>query len=89
MTLQWAGPALAVATFATIAAGHVLVRRLHRRFSTRPAIPFFILGFAILLLSFYARDNLLSGVLGILAITFAWDGIEIYRQEKRTRRDRF
>lgn len=84
--LQWAGPVLALTTFITIAAGHVLVRRLHRRFSTGPAAPFFILGAAILLFSLFQKDNLLSGVLGILAVTFAWDGIEIYRQEKRTRR---
>lgn len=85
--LQWAGIVLTLCTFATIAAGHVLVRRLHARFGTRPAVPFFILGGLVLLASVFTGNDLLSGILGIVGITFAWDGIEIYRQEKRLRRE--
>lgn len=81
--LQWAGPILALTTFATIGIGHVLVRRLHARFGTRPAIPFFILGSAVLILSTLMVKNVTSAVLGIIGITLVWDGIEIYRQEKR------
>lgn len=44
MSVQWAGPILALATFATIAAGHMLVRRLQARYNTRPAPFFFALG---------------------------------------------
>jgi hypothetical protein len=86
--LQSAGLLLAMTTFATIAAGHVLVRRLHARFGTRPAIPLFILGGVVLLVSLLVTGNLLSGILGIIAITFIWDGIEMFRQEKRMRRER-
>ena len=86
MSLQWAGPVLALVTFATIGFGHVLVRRLHARFVTRPGIPLLALGVLVLLASFFAGADLLSGILGITAITLIWDGIEIYRQEQRARR---
>jgi hypothetical protein len=83
--LQWAGPALAVVTFVTIGAGHVLVRRLHARFRTRPAGLLFLLGGLILAGSLLAPGDLLSGALGITAMTVIWDGVEIYRQERRAR----
>ncbi len=88
LSLQWAGPVLALTTFATIGIGHVLVRRLHARFGTRPAIPFFILGGIVLLISLFSEVNLVSAILGITGITLVWDGIEIYRQEKRMQREK-
>lgn len=84
--MQWAGPALATVTFATIGIGHVLVRRLHARFGTLPGIPLLILGALVLLGSMFTASDLLSGALGITAITLIWDGIEIYRQERRAQR---
>lgn len=83
MSLQWAGPVLAIVTFATIGIGHVLVRGLHARFGTLPAIPLFLSGLLVLSLSLMSGGDLLSGVLGIAAITLIWDGVEIFRQEKR------
>jgi len=88
LSLQWAGIILAAVTFITIAVGHVLVRRLHARFGTHPAVPFFITGAVVLLASILVHNNLLSAVLGLTAITLIWDGIEIYRQEKRMLRER-
>jgi hypothetical protein len=41
----------------------------------------------VLLAALLARAELLSGALGITAITLIWDGVEIYRQEKRVRRE--
>ena len=87
-SLQWAGPVLALTTFVTIGIGHVLVRYLQARFGTRPAIPFFISGGIVLLLSLFTPVNLISAILGIIGITLVWDGIEIYRQEKRMRREK-
>jgi hypothetical protein len=87
MNLQWAGLVLAITTFAAIGFGHVLVRRLHARYGTRPAVPLFLAGGAVLLGSLLTAGNLLSGVLGILAVTLLWDGVEIYRQEKRFQRE--
>jgi len=86
VSLQWAGMFLALVTFAGIAAGHVLVRRLHARFGTRPAIPLLVLGGLGLLLATVVLSDLLSGALGIAAVTVLWDGIEIYRQEKRIKK---
>lgn len=88
MSLQWAGIVLALTTFATIGMGHVLVRRLHARYGTRPAIPLFLAGGFVLLFSMMAAGDLLSGVLGITAITLLWDGVEMYRQEKRVQREK-
>ena len=88
MTWQWAGPTLAVVTFATIGIGHVLVRRLHARFGTRPGWPLIVLGLALLASSLFVTDDLGSAVVGITAITVFWDGVEIFRQEKRMQRER-
>lgn len=85
--LQWAGILLASCTFATIAIGHGLVRRLHAGYGTRPAVPFFVLGSLMLMASLFMNNDLLSGSLGITGITFAWDGFEIFRQEKRQQRE--
>ncbi len=87
MSLHWAGLVLASVTFATIAIGHVMVRWLHARFGTRPALPLFLVGTAVLVASLAAIDDLLSAALGITAITLLWDGVEIFRQEKRSRRE--
>ena len=84
--LQLAGLILGITTVATIAAGHVLVRRLHARFGTRPAVPLFLLSALMLLASLLSRSDLLSGLLGITGVTILWDGIELFRQEKRMSR---
>lgn len=88
MNLQWAGLIFAVATFTTIGLGHVLVLRLHPRFGTRPGLPLILLGLTILFFSLLTPNDLLSGILGILAVTTSWDGIEFFRQEKRVQRER-
>ncbi len=88
MTWQWAGPTLAVVTFATIGVGHVLVRRLHARFGTRPGWPLIVLGLAALAGSLFVENNLVAAVVGITAITIFWDGVEIFRQEKRMQHER-
>ena len=83
MTLEWSGAVLAATTFATIAIGHVLVRSLNYHFGTKPAAPFFLLGAILFYLSMSTEGDLISAVLGIVAITTVWDGIEIFRQQKR------
>jgi peptidoglycan/LPS O-acetylase OafA/YrhL len=81
VNLQPAGLVLALVTFATIAAGHELVRRLHRRYGTSPAVPLFALGSLVLLAGLLSSGDLLSAALGIIGVTVIWDGVEIYRQE--------
>lgn len=85
MKLQPAGIILAFVTFATIGAGHVLVRGLQKRFGVWPAAVFFALGGLVLFASFLVMNDLVSAVLGITAITLIWDGVEMFRQEKRMR----
>jgi hypothetical protein len=87
VSLQWAGLLLALVTFGAIGAGHVLVRRLHARYGTRPAVPLFLVGGLVLAGSLGVSSDLLSGILGIIAITIMWDGVEIYRQENRVKRE--
>ena len=87
MNLQPAGVILAAVTFSTIGAGHVLVRRLHALYGTRPAFPLFALGLLFLYASTRSGADLLSGALGITAVTVLWDGIEMFRQKRRVRRE--
>jgi len=86
MNWQWTGPVLAVTTFATIGLGHMLVRRWHARFGTRPGWPLIAAGLLLLAGSLFMANDLLSAVVGITAVTIFWDGVEIFRQEQRARR---
>ena len=86
MNFQWVGLILAISTFVTIAMGHVLVRKLHPLFGTRLGIPFMVFGSVVMAISVFLDSNLLSGVLGIVAITTFWDGLEFFRQEKRVKK---
>ncbi len=83
MNVQWAGMILAAVTVATIGLGHVMVRAFHARWGTRPAVPFMLLSAVVMAAAFATPNDLFSGVLGITATTLFWDGVEIYRQEKR------
>ena len=86
MNFQWTGLVLAISTFSTIGVGHVLVRRLHSKFGARLGVPFMVLGGVLMVISAFAEDDLSSGVLGVVAITTFWDGIEFFRQEKRAQK---
>jgi hypothetical protein len=88
LNLQPAGIVLAITTFATIGLGHVMVRRFHAHWGTRPAPLLFAISVVVMAGAFATPNDLLSGVLGITAATIFWDGVEIYRQEKRMRRER-
>ncbi len=85
MTAQWAGLVLAMVTFGTIAFGHVMVRKVNYLYGTKPAPALFVLSLLLMTLSLKMGD-LASAALGIIGITTFWDGIELYRQEKRIRR---
>ncbi len=88
MTWQWTGPVLALVTFATIGLGHVLVRWLHARYGTRFGGPLIALGLLGLGSTLYLPQDLLAAVVGLTAVTIFWDGVEIFRQEKRMQRER-
>lgn len=86
MSFQFAGLILAVTTFTTIGVGHVLVRRLYPVFGTKAGPVFWIFGILTYVASLYTGSRLLSSVLGLVAVTFVWDGIEFFRQKKRVER---
>ena len=88
MKVEWIGVILATLTVGTIAFGHVLVKRLHARFGTRPGIPLLVLGLMVTATSIFSFNDTLSATLGILGVTTFWDGIEIFQQEKRMLRDK-
>ncbi|HBS12268.1 MAG TPA: hypothetical protein DEO36_06975 [Flavobacteriaceae bacterium] len=80
---NYVGPILAVTVFVTIGIGHVAVRYLNYHLGTKPGIPLFIIGFSLLIYTMYVPSDLWSSVVGIIGMTTVWDGIEMYRQEKR------
>ena len=86
MTLQWAGPVLAVATFATIGFGHMAVRKINYLYGTKPTPFVSVLGLLFLFFSLRVTGNIASAVLGIIGTTTLWDSYELIRQEERVRR---
>ena len=88
MTLQWAGPVLAVFTIATIAFGHTAVRKVNYLYGTKPVPCVFAMGLVILFLSLHVTADLVSAILGIIGTTTLWDAYELIRQEERVRRGR-
>lgn len=87
MKVEWIGVILASLTMGTIAFGHVFVKRIHARFGTRPGIPLLILGILVLLSSTISVHDTVSAILGVLGLTTFWDGVEVFQQERRVRRD--
>ena len=75
----------AIITFVTIAFGHIMVREVEYRIVRIQVAIFLVIlvgiGFEIASLS--VQTNALSAVFGIMGITFLWDGLEFYRQQKR------
>jgi hypothetical protein len=86
MTLQWAGPVLAVATFATIGFGHMAVRKINYLYGTKPTPFVSVLGLLFLFFSLRVTGNIASAALGIIGMTTLWDSYELIRQEERVRR---
>ncbi|HSM26034.1 MAG TPA: DUF4491 family protein [Anaerolineaceae bacterium] len=85
MTINTIGMLAALTTLITIAFGHVMVRELEFRLaSLRPAIfTCVILGIGFMMAALVVETNSFSAIFGILGITFLWDALEFYRQQKR------
>ncbi len=83
--LNTIGLIAALITFLTIAFGHIMVRELEYRIPTiKPAITICIfLGIGLEVGAFLADSRTTAAILGIIGITFLWDGLEFYRQQKR------
>lgn len=80
---NFTGIILAVVVFVTIGFGHVFVRKANYHYGTKLGIPLYIIGGIMLIYSLFVERDLFSAILGITAITIIWDGLEMYRQEKR------
>ena len=83
--LQFAGFWMAVATFVGIWSGHVGVRWLeaHSPHVVPPALILFAIGLALNIYSLFAPTFVLAGVTSIYGITVIWDGVEMFRQQRR------
>lgn len=87
MTINFLGPAAALATFLGVWFGHMAVRQIeYRAYSLRlPILGFLLAGTLLEYLSLTTDSRILSTVLGILGITTLWDALELARQQKRVR----
>lgn len=74
-----------IALFSGVWVGHVLVRKIEFHSTTlwMPGIGFALLGLVLGSVSLLVEERLISVGLGILGMTFLWDGLEFYRQQKR------
>jgi hypothetical protein len=85
MIINSIGLLTAITTILTIAFGHIMVRELEYRIHTiKPAITICIfLGIGLEIGALLSDSRTASAILGIIGITFLWDGLEFYRQQKR------
>ena len=82
------GAVAALSAFTAIWFGHVAVRKIEFAVARiwLPMAALLLLGTVLESLTLISRDPLMSVPLGIIGITFAWDALELSRQQKRVRR---
>jgi len=88
MQINAVGLVSAITAFLGIAFGHVVVRWLEFRVA-RLGIAFLAFltgGFGIEVLSLAVNQLYLKILLGISGMTFLWDAIELFRQQRRVQR---
>ena len=87
MTLNWVGMVCALATFGGVWIGHVGVRKIDSISPTiwLPTGVALTLGVLFEMGALVSESLYLSAALGILGITFLWDAVEFWRQDKRVR----
>ena len=82
------GVVAAISAFLSIWFGHVAVRRLE--FAVRRlwlcAAGFLIMGLLLEGLALVTAGAIASTAFGIVGITFLWDALELWRQERRVRK---
>ncbi len=79
---KFSGIIIAVVALAGIGFGHVFVRKFTYRYGIKFAPLVLVIGLGLMYLSLHYSD-LWSAIMGVFGITVVWDGVEIYRQEKR------
>lgn len=85
MNINPIGLVAAITTVLTIGFGHVMVRKWEARLEnlTMVVLVCVIFGIGFGIGSLYLESNGISSIFGILSITFLWDALEFYRQQKR------
>lgn len=69
--------------------GHIIVIKGEYYFGTKLWPIFLVIGILCLLLSIIFKNALVSGILGIIAMTFLWGILEILKQKKRVEKGWF
>lgn len=69
--------------------GHIIVIKGEYHFGTKLWPLFLVIGLLCLLLSIIFKNTLVSGILGIIAMTFLWGILEILKQRKRVEKGWF
>lgn len=87
MELNLIGLASATATFLGVWIGHVSVRKIEREVERLwiPSIFALLSGIGLEAISLRVSNLHLSVMCGIIGVTFLWDALEFYRQQKRIR----
>jgi hypothetical protein len=69
--------------------GHVIVIKGEYHFGVKIWPFFLITGMLSLIFSLIVKSTLISGALGILAVTFLWGILELFHQKERVRKGWF
>ena len=83
MNLNYYGILIGFVMLAATGLGHVIVIKGEYHFGIKMWPLFFAIGLSSIILSFVVNDNLLSGALGIIGITFLWGIHELIKQRER------
>jgi hypothetical protein len=87
VSINFIGFATAFATFFGIWLGHVFVRKIEREtvYLWKPALIAIALGAGFEIAALLTSSLILSAMCGILGVTFLWDSLEFFRQQKRVK----
>jgi hypothetical protein len=89
MSINYYGFILGLVFLITTGLGHILVIKGEYHFGLKIWPLFLIIGSLSILLSFIVTNTLLSGVLGVLGVTFLWGILELFHQRERVRKGWF
>lgn len=89
MYFNYYGVTIGLAMLIATGAGHIIVIKGQYHFGIKLLPVFLIIGILCLLLSIICKSALVSGILGIVAITFLWGILEIIKQKKRVEKGWF
>ena len=87
--MVWTGLVIGAVSFLIIGIFHPIVIKCEYYFSARVWPVFLIGGLMACLLSMFARQTVLSAILGVLGFTMLWSIGELKHQEERVRKGWF